>query len=184
MYDTGPGIAAHEREIRYVEFTRLEQGSPWGEKGLGLGLSICDRLARLLSHELTLRSQLGKGSVFGVRVPRIAQASRPERHRAVSSAGDPVGLRALRVLVVDNDHTILDAMQALLEQWGVQVLRAHDSAQAMRLMGSESVDAVLADYHLGDGSNDFELFTTRRRGPRRDPCHRLDHRGPCGRANS
>ena len=96
--------------------------------------------------------------MFGVRVPRIAQASRPERHRAVSSAGDPVGLRALRVLVVDNDHTILDAMQALLEQWGVQVLRAHDSAQAMRLIGSESVDAVLADYHLGDGSNGLELL--------------------------
>jgi signal transduction histidine kinase/ActR/RegA family two-component response regulator len=157
VYDTGPGIASHEREHLYVEFTRLEQGSPWGEKGLGLGLSICDRLARLLNHELTLRSQPGSGSVFGIRVPRIAQASRPGRHRIVSAPADPAGLRALRVLVVDNDLTILDAMQALLEQWGVYVLKAHDSEEALRLVGTEAIDAVLADYHLGDGTQGLEL---------------------------
>jgi PAS domain S-box-containing protein len=157
VYDTGPGIASHEREHLYVEFTRLEQGSPWGEKGLGLGLSICDRLARLLNHELTLRSQPGRGSVFGVRVPRIVQARRPERHRAVSAPPDPAGLRALRVLVVDNDLTILDAMQALLEQWGVHVFKAHDSAEALHLVGTEAIDAVLADYHLGDGTQGLEL---------------------------
>jgi PAS domain S-box-containing protein len=158
VYDTGPGIASHEREHLYVEFTRLEQGSPWGEKGLGLGLSICDRLARLLNHKLTLRSQPGRGSVFGVRVPRIAQAKRPERHRAAAAPADPMGLGALRVLVVDNDLTILDAMQALLEQWGVRVLKAHDSQQAMRLLAVESIDAVLADYHLGDGTQGLELL--------------------------
>lgn len=158
VYDTGPGIAAHEREHLYVEFTRLEQGSPWGEKGLGLGLSICDRLARLLGHELTLRSQPGRGSVFGVRVPRIAQAKRPERRRGPAVPTDPVGLRAFRVLVVDNDLTILDAMQALLEQWGVHVFKAHDSTEALRLVGSEAIDAVLVDYHLGDGCNGLELL--------------------------
>ena len=84
VYDTGPGIASHERERLYVEFSRLNQGSPWGEKGLGLGLSICDRLARLLDHELTLRSQPGHGSVFGVRVrasPRREVCNAPCRRR-------------------------------------------------------------------------------------------------------
>jgi PAS domain S-box-containing protein len=111
VYDTGPGIASHEREHLYVEFTRLEQGSPWGEKGLGLGLSICDRLARLLNHELTLSSQPGHGSVFGVRVPRVAQARRPERLRPPAALPDPGGLREFKVLVVDNDLSILDAMR-------------------------------------------------------------------------
>jgi PAS domain S-box-containing protein len=167
VYDTGPGIASHERENLYVEFTRLEQGSPWGEKGLGLGLSICDRLARLLNHELTLSSQPGRGSVFGVRVPRIAQARRPERRRTITAPPDPAGLRAFRVLVVDNDLTILDAMQALLEQWGVRVFKAHRSSEALRLIVSETIDAVLADYHLGDGSNGLELVQriTEVRGP-------------------
>lgn len=158
VYDTGPGIASHQREHLYVEFSRLEQGSPWGEKGLGLGLSICDRLARLLNHELTLRSRPGHGSVFGVRVPRDAQARRPERLRAPTAPPDPAGLRELKVLVVDNDLSILDAMQALLEQWGIRVFKAQGSSEALRLIGSELIDAVLADYHLGDGSNGLELI--------------------------
>jgi PAS domain S-box-containing protein len=167
VYDTGPGIASHQREHLYVEFSRLEQGSPWGEKGLGLGLSICDRLARLLNHELTLSSQPGHGSVFGVRVPRVAQARRPERLRPPTALPDPAGLREFKVLVVDNDLTILDAMQALLEQWGIRVFKAHGSSEALRLIGSEVIDAVLADYHLGDGSNGLELIKriTEVRGP-------------------
>ncbi len=158
VYDTGPGIASHQREHLYVEFSRLEQGSPWGEKGLGLGLSICDRLARLLNHELTLSSQPGRGSVFGVRVPRVAQARRPEGLRSATAPPDPARLREFRVLVVDNDPSILDAMQALLEQWGIRVFKAHGSSEALRLIGCEVIDAVLADYHLGDGSNGLELI--------------------------
>jgi PAS domain S-box-containing protein len=167
VYDTGPGIASHQREHLYVEFTRLEQGSPWGEKGLGLGLSICDRLASLLNHELTLSSQPGHGSVFGVRVPRVAQARRPERLRPPSAPPDPAGLREFKVLVVDNDLSILDAMQALLEQWGIRVFKAHGSSEALRLIGSEVIDTVLADYHLGDGTEGLELIKriTEVRGP-------------------
>jgi PAS domain S-box-containing protein len=158
VYDTGPGIASHQREHLYVEFSRLEQGSPWGEKGLGLGLSICDRLARLLNHELTLNSQPGHGSVFGVRVPRVAQARRPERLRPPTAPPDPAGLRDFKVLVVDNDPSILDAMQALLEQWGIRVFKADGSGEALHQIGSEIIDAVLADYHLGDGSNGLALI--------------------------
>jgi PAS domain S-box-containing protein len=167
VYDTGPGIASHQREHLYVEFARLEQGSPWGERGLGLGLSICDRLARLLGHELTLSSHPGRGSVFGVRVPRVAQARRRGRLRAPNIVLDPAGLRDFKVLVVDNDRSILDAMQALLEQWGVRVFKALGSEDALRLIGSETIDAVLADYHLGDGSNGLELIEriTEVRGP-------------------
>jgi len=158
VYDTGPGIAPHQREHLYIEFSRLEQGSPWGETGLGLGLSICDRLARLLNHELTLKSQPGHGSVFGVRVPRVVGARRPERVRLAAAVPDTAGLRDFKVLVVDNDLSILDAMQALLEQWGVEVFKAHRSSEALRLIGGEVIDAVLADYHLGDGGNGLELI--------------------------
>jgi Na+/proline symporter/signal transduction histidine kinase len=149
VFDTGPGIAAHEREHLYVEFRRLEQGSPWGEKGLGLGLSICDRLARLLQHELTLRSIPGRGSVFGVRVPRTARRVRSGRPLIAVPAPDPSGLHDFSVLVVDNDPSILDAMQALLEQWGVRVLLARCPEEALRLVGTQIVGAVLADFHLG-----------------------------------
>jgi CheY-like chemotaxis protein len=125
---------------------------------LGLGLSICDRLGRLLNHQLTLSSQPGRGSVFGVLVPRVAQARRRERLRAPVAPPDPEGLRGFRVLVVDNDLSILDAMQALLEHWGMRVFKALGSGDALAAIGSEPVDAVLADYHLGDGGNGLELI--------------------------
>jgi PAS domain S-box-containing protein len=152
VYDTGPGIAAHQREHLYVEFTRLDQGSPWGEKGLGLGLSICDRLARLLNHGLTLRSQPGRGSVFGVRVPRVIDARREARLARPSTVHDPKSLRDFSALVIDNDPLILDAMQVLLEQWGIRTALARGSAEALALVESEAFDVMLADFHLGGGN--------------------------------
>jgi len=157
VYDTGPGIAADQREHLYVEFTRLEQGSPWGEKGLGLGLSICDRLARLLNHGLTLRSHPGRGSVFGVRVPRVVGARREARLARPNAVHDPNALRDFSALVVDNDPLILEAMQVLLEQWGIRVWQAPGSAEALRLVESQTFDVMLADFHLGDSSTGLEL---------------------------
>jgi len=158
VYDTGPGIPEHQRRDMYTEFSRLEPDSPWGEKGLGLGLSICDRLGRLMQHPLTFASHPGRGSVFGVRVPRDARLRRVRRIEAIQSAPDPIGLRGLRVLCVDNDRSILDGMEALLGQWGVQVLKAASAAEAMQCCMQQRVDTVLADFHLDDGVNGIELL--------------------------
>jgi CheY-like chemotaxis protein/anti-sigma regulatory factor (Ser/Thr protein kinase) len=158
VYDTGPGVAEHERERIYTEFSRLDQGSPWGEKGLGLGLSICDRLARLMNHRLTLISRPGRGSLFGVQVLRDARARRPQRKEPNLVPSDPACLRGLRVLCVDNDRPILDGMEALLGTWGVLVVKARNTTEALALAATTDIDAVLADYHLGDGINGVELL--------------------------
>jgi PAS domain S-box-containing protein len=158
VYDTGPGVAEHERKRIYAEFSRLDQGSPWGEKGLGLGLSICDRLARLMGHHLTLASHPGRGSTFGVRVPRDVAARRSQRSQPPAQPIDPTGLRGLKVLCVDNDRPILDGMEALLGTWGVSVIKARSSADALRVAAENDIDVVLADYHLGDGIDGIELL--------------------------
>jgi signal transduction histidine kinase len=158
VYDTGPGIPAHQQQRIYGEFHRLEQDSPWGEKGLGLGLSICDRLARLLDHELSLQSRPGKGSAFGVRVARDTRPLQLEHAPAHAPTADPIGLKGLRVLCVDNDSAILDGMEALLGQWGVLVFKARGSAEALTLAAELGLDAVLVDYHLDDGSDGLELL--------------------------
>jgi signal transduction histidine kinase/ActR/RegA family two-component response regulator len=166
VYDTGPGIPAHQQQRIYGEFHRLEHDSPWGEKGLGLGLSICDRLARLLHHELSLRSRPGKGSGFGVVVPREARPLQLRHVLAHLPAADPIGLKGLRVLCIDNDPAILDGMEALLGQWGVLVLKACGGADALARASEVELDAVLVDYHLGDGVDGLELL--RRLNERRD----------------
>jgi signal transduction histidine kinase len=164
VYDTGPGIDEQQRQSMYGEFSRCEQASPWGEKGLGLGLSICDRLARLMNHTLTFASCPGRGSAFGVRVARDLKARGLKRIGPQRPAADPIGLRGLRVLCVDNDCSILDGMQALLGQWGVHVLKARSSAEAEQLYADNEVDAILADYHLGDGVDGIELLRRLRDG--------------------
>ncbi len=158
VYDTGPGIRPLQRQKMYAEFSRLEHDSPWGERGLGLGLSICERLAKLMQHDLSFASHPGRGSMFGIRVAREIRTHRARRTDRHVQPQDPGSLQGLRVLCVDNDSAILDGMEALLGQWGVHVLKARNSAEAINMCGQSEVDTVLADYHLGDGIDGIELL--------------------------
>jgi Na+/proline symporter/signal transduction histidine kinase/CheY-like chemotaxis protein len=156
--DTGPGIADHQRSAIFGEFTRLARASPWGEKGLGLGLAICDRIARLLGHPLDLRSQPGRGSSFGVIVPRAALAVVPVPPAAEPSRDSAAALDGLCVLCVDNEPAILDGMEALLGRWGIRVVTARDAEEAQAWYVAGGVDIVLADYHLGDGPDGLAML--------------------------
>ncbi len=148
VWDTGPGIAADQRARIFDEFQRLEHPSPWGEKGLGLGLSICDRLAGILGHRLDLHSQPSRGSCFAVTVPRSEAV--PARRQRVERSGPDKQL-PLTVLCLDNDATILEGMQALLSRWGVDCRIALDVEQAREQLHRGPIDLILADYHLADG---------------------------------
>ena len=148
VIDTGPGIAAESQALIFEEFRRLDQHSPWGERGLGLGLSICDRIASMLQTRLTLRSVQGKGSTFSIRVPRgTGVISEPVTTPAPVS--NIAGLRGLQVLCVEDDPNILDAMRELLTRWSIEVFCVTTVARAREVLGTERIDLVLADYHLG-----------------------------------
>lgn len=148
VIDTGPGIAAESQEVIFEEFRRLDQQSPWGERGLGLGLSICDRIARILQSELTLRSVPGHGSAFCVRVPR-GSAIQQQQVMTPATVANVSGLRGLRVLCIEDDPNILDAMRELLTRWEIEVFCTETGVQARELLRTQAVDLVLADYHLG-----------------------------------
>ena len=154
VWDTGPGVPADQRSRIFDEFQRLDQPSPWGEKGLGLGLSICDRLAGILGHRLDLHSVVGRGSCFIIRVPRNAAV--PVREYKVQRSGVGAQL-ALTVLCLDNDAAILDGMRALLSRWGVNCRVALDVAQAELEMQRGGVDVILADYHLTDAMDGLQV---------------------------
>jgi Na+/proline symporter/signal transduction histidine kinase/ActR/RegA family two-component response regulator len=155
VWDSGPGIAPEQRARIFGEFQRLDRPSPWGEKGLGLGLSICDRIAGMLGHRLDLRSQIGHGSGFSVTVPRV-EATPPQR-RSVQRSGSDEQL-PLTVLCLDDDPTILDGMQALLTRWGVDCRVALDVAQAAQELRRGPIDLILADYHLADGVDGLQAL--------------------------
>ncbi|MET0616978.1 MAG: PAS domain-containing hybrid sensor histidine kinase/response regulator, partial [Luteibacter sp.] len=156
VWDSGPGIAAEQQARIFGEFQRLERPSPWGEKGLGLGLSICDRLAGILEHPLGLRSRVGKGSCFSITVPRTAPGSR-KRAPVMARPGGGEQL-PLTVLCLDNDETILDGMKALLGRWGVDCRVAIDVDGALAILATTHVDLILADYHLSDDMDGLEAL--------------------------
>jgi signal transduction histidine kinase/CheY-like chemotaxis protein len=142
VWDTGPGIAEADQAVIFEEFRRLDRGG----QGLGLGLAIAERVARLLGHPLRLRSWPGQGTVFAIDVPRAspapAQAASPE-----PAAPEPP---RSRVLVVDNDADVLRGMQALLTGWGCEVLAARDGDEAVRLVKVAVPDLLLLDFHLDE----------------------------------
>ena len=100
VWDTGPGIPQASRDLIFEEFHRLndDQNAP----GLGLGLAIAERMARLLGHELVLESREGRGTLIGVLVPRAQRphpaASTeplPDQRSGVSRRGAPRALHQL-----------------------------------------------------------------------------------------
>jgi len=150
VWDTGPGIPGHHMQQIFNEFHRYQQPFDWGEQGLGLGLSICQRISRLLEHELNARSEVGRGSMFSILLPRVApgKAPRTPASSARAAARDD-SLAGLRVLCVDNDQEILDGMRALLGRWQVQVITAATVDEALQKV-SQQPDVMLVDYHLHD----------------------------------
>jgi Na+/proline symporter/signal transduction histidine kinase/ActR/RegA family two-component response regulator len=157
VWDTGPGVPSDALALIFEEFRRLEQPSPWGEKGVGLGLSICDRIARILDHKLVVSSRHGHGSVFAIRTPRSVA---PAVHRSVH---DPrtrgVPLQGMTVLCLDDELDILDGMAALLGRWDVRVLAARTIAEAEVLAVAERPDVILADFHLRESESGLDALS-------------------------
>lgn len=147
VWDSGPGIPEHHLQQIFEEFQRFEQPSPWGERGLGLGLSICQRVSRVLDHPLGVRSWPGRGSVFSIAVPIVDALPVATHPRPAALDEDLAGLR---VLCLDNDRDILDGMSALLQRWGVEVSCAETIDEALALAPGFAPDVLLADYHLHD----------------------------------
>lgn len=147
VWDTGPGIPEHHMRQIYDEFHRYQQPFDWDERGLGLGLSICQRISRLLDHRLEAYSQVGRGSMFSIVVPRAERTDLPSSHSAGPDMAEP--LSGLRVLCVDNDPDILAGMTELLQRWQVEVSCASTVDQAMACLAGQP-DVALVDYHLHD----------------------------------
>ena len=154
IWDTGLGIADQDRKRIFDEFERLEgSGGSDRHKGLGLGLSIASRIARLLGHRLSFDSWPGKGSVFRIALP-LGKKSLPMPPVIIE-----VILKDSKVLCVDNEFQVLAGMQALLEQWGCLVTCASDLGEAMQYWPYESPpDVVLVDYHLDNKEHGLDVL--------------------------
>jgi Na+/proline symporter/signal transduction histidine kinase len=152
VLDTGLGIAPSKTKVIFREFHRLARGAKVA-RGLGLGLSIVERIARVLDHQISVTSAAGKGSRFSVELAAVQTPS------SALSPQAPQPLAALKlddmaVLCVDNDQSILDGMATLLAGWGCQTFTATDLKSARAILGDAKarLDGLLIDYHLDQGN--------------------------------
>ena len=155
VWDTGPGIPPEQQRSVFEEFRRLHAQDVVGERGLGLGLAISERIGRLLGHPLTLRSWPGRGSVFGLGVPLGVAAKTTPSAANVEGTIEPV--RSARVLVLENEPLALEALSALLRRWGHTVVPLTSAAQALAQSRQEPPDLLLVDYHLDEGESGIEV---------------------------
>jgi Na+/proline symporter/signal transduction histidine kinase len=152
VYDTGLGIPASKKKVIFKEFHRLDQGARVA-RGLGLGLSIVERIARMLGHKVDLKSTPTRGSHFSVEVPLAPALPGDARARELQRV-DPGQLADMVVLCVDNDAQILDGMETLLGGWGCSVYKAADAKSAIAALADAKATphGLLVDYHLDDGN--------------------------------
>ena len=160
IWDTGIGIAESEVKAIFQEFHRLEYARRLDEKGLGLGLAICDRIARMLNHTIDISTTPGRGSCFSVTVQLASETDPPPSEIPVAVHTDSIGLKDLVVLCVDNEPDILEAMNLLLDRWGCPtVLLAETQAQAaQQVLMHGAPDFVLMDYQLNDQSDGLQVM--------------------------
>jgi Na+/proline symporter/signal transduction histidine kinase len=173
VYDTGIGIPQTKRRAVFKEFHRLDQGARVA-RGVGLGLSIVERIARVLDCEVTLRSNVGQGtghgSRFSIEVPRATGSAAVPKLRAAPRP-DIGQLDGTIVLCIDNERAILDGMETLLGGWNCRTLTAADLTEALAAINASGLepDGLLVDYHLDGGNGIGAIAELRRRLGRHVP---------------
>jgi two-component system, sensor histidine kinase len=157
VWDTGPGISESDREMIFEEFQRGSATDRPAIGGFGLGLSIVQRMAEALGHPLGLCSRPGHGTRFSIGAPFAAGAVVAVPVSAARTAS-AVGLSGADVAVIDNDPSVLDAMQTLLERWDCEVLSARSLSGLLAVVdaGGRHPGIILADYHLDDGASGLD----------------------------
>ncbi|MET3495118.1 ATP-binding response regulator [Variovorax boronicumulans] len=172
VLDTGVGIAPQHQTRVFEEFYQVEptgKQAARGARGMGLGLATVQRLAELLNTRVELSSRLHKGTCVRVLV-RSAPAALPAPAAAPLPADieDDVSLEKLRILVIDDERTILEGLSVVLSNWGAEVLAAQTRAEALALadIWEQPPDVVVSDLLLQGGDNGLDVLAALERHPR------------------
>ncbi|NNU15555.1 PAS domain-containing protein [Parvularcula sp. ZS-1/3] len=154
IIDSGRGIAAEDQATIFKEFTRLPRDRD--VEGAGLGLATVSRVAGLLGHDIILSSDPGKGTRFRLLIPRAEPRSAVASPRRRSAPG----FGGARVLCVDNDRSVLEALEARFTKWGAETsaLGSVDAVRAAYANGAAMPDLLILDYQLDGDETGLDVF--------------------------
>jgi signal transduction histidine kinase/CheY-like chemotaxis protein len=146
--DSGIGIAREHQQKVFEEFYQVENPERDRNKGLGLGLSIVERSCKLLDHRIALRSALGCGSTFSLRLP-LGLAELEPKLCAPAAPVNMQDMQGMRVLLIEDDALGRAALKGLLHSWGCQVVGADSAPSALAHWNPAQLPHfILTDYRL------------------------------------
>ena len=149
--DSGVGIEAQHREQVFEEFFQVDNPGRDRSRGLGLGLSLVASMAHVMGSRIEVRTAPGRGSTFSL-VLEEAAAPPGSEVQAGEALPEPVGnapLAPIRILVLDDEQPVREAMRSLLSGWGHEVALAANPREALQHGGV--FDLMLSDLRLGSG---------------------------------
>ena len=163
IWDTGIGIPDNELQTIFEEYHQLDNAARERSRGLGLGLSIVQRLGNLLGHRVSVRSHPGKGSVFAIEVMLAPSGTAPqlEHHRRGKDDEVVEGVRRTgAILVVEDDPDVREFLTFALKDEGHRAIAAPNGIAALKLVARGTVrpDLILADYNLPNGMDGLQVI--------------------------
>jgi PAS domain S-box-containing protein len=161
--DSGVGISAEQLPHIFEEFYQVGVSPNSSREGYGLGLSIVQRIARLLDLKVKVKSVSGEGSVFSVELPIAPNAGAMTRASDVKSTPDMHAGGIFNLLLVEDEPGVLNAMRILLTIEGYRVVTAPSAAEALELLrDGVDFDLIITDFHLEDGRTGTQVISVAR----------------------
>lgn len=158
IWDTGIGIPEGKLKVIFDEFHQLDNPARNRARGLGLGLSIVQRLGDLLSHAVDVRSRPGKGSVFSIEVPCVGPGSVATPRTGAQQPTARVA-ESESILVIEDDPAIRETLQLLFEMNSYRTAVAANGKSALDMVarGTARPNIVVADYNLPNGLSGLDI---------------------------
>tara|TARA_R110002072_G_scaffold1164_4_gene9650 strand:- start:14046 stop:15824 length:1779 start_codon:yes stop_codon:yes gene_type:complete len=156
VWNRGEQIPIEQTQHIFDEFHQSARGDGHSFRGLGLGLSIVKRLCELLGHPIRVKSSNSGWTMFEIQVPLAEGAKIPTDNAPRLSPFEDLDLR---VLVIDDDSEILEAMEQLLTRWNIEVMCAVNQKQALSACESKQPDLIISDQHLGNNENGISVVS-------------------------
>ncbi len=156
--DTGIGIPLEHQQRIFDEFFQVGNPGRTSKKGLGLGLSIVQRMCELLGYTMHLESAAGQGSVFSFDVP-LGELQAPNAPSVRAAPSSPTDLSGKLIVVIDDEESIVEGMKALLSGWGAEVIGSATGDDVLEAVyrTERMPDLLIVDYRLGDGENGIQV---------------------------
>lgn len=160
VVDTGIGIPNEEQENIFKEFHQLGNPERDRDNGLGLGLAIVCRTAKLLGHSISLTSEAGQGSTFGITVAPGKLNESTTEVPATFDISEAIDNNEITIVVIDDEAIIREGMKHLLQAWGCNVITVSTQVEMLTQLKqlNKIPDGIIADYHLGNNQTGIEAI--------------------------